>query len=84
MLRKDHGADYILAVGGLTLFGNQPADSKIFYYSSSGKNFPALVPEYKKHYRDLFHSPSIILKKSGRKRLKRICEKYQIRRSILA
>ena len=32
---KDHHADYIL-VGGLTLFGNEKADSKTLYYKFLG------------------------------------------------
>lgn len=79
---KDHGADYIL-VGGLTLFGDQPADSKVLYYKFLERNFPALVPEYKKLYRIFFAPPHAYLKKLEEK-AQRICEKYQIRRSILA
>jgi DNA repair photolyase len=79
---KEHGADYIL-IGGLTLFGDKPADSKTLYYKFLERNFPERVPDYKKLYRIFFAPPQTYLKALEEK-AQRICEKYQIRRSILA
>ena len=78
---KDHGAEYIF-IGGLTLFGKEPADSKLLYYRFLERRFPQLVPEYKKMYRIFFSPPKDYL--SGlNQRAAEICDKYQIRRSIL-
>lgn len=79
---KEHGADYIL-IGGLTLFGDQPADSKTLYYKFLERNYPHLLPEYKKLYRTFFSPPENYLR-TLEERAERICKKYQIRRSILA
>jgi DNA repair photolyase len=58
---KEHGADYIL-IGGLTLFGNKPADSKTLYYKFLERKFPHLIGDYKKLYRIFFSPPQSYLK----------------------
>jgi hypothetical protein len=78
---KDHGADYIL-IGGLTLFGNGPADSKTLYYKFLERTYPHLVPDYKKLYR-IFFSPPKNYQADLEKTAAEICGKYDIRRSIL-
>jgi len=79
---KDHDADYIL-IGGLTLFGNQPADSKVLYYKFLERKFPHLIPDYKRLYRIFFYPPKSYQQELERK-ADAICKKYNIRRSILA
>jgi DNA repair photolyase len=78
---KDHGADYIL-IGGLTLFGSNPADSKILYYKFLERKFPNLVKDYKSLYRIFFSPPKSYLADLEQKAAD-ICNKYQIRRTIL-
>jgi DNA repair photolyase len=78
---RDHGADYIL-IGGLTLFGTQPPDSKVLYYKFLERKFPELVKEYKKLYRIFFMPPKSYLKELDEK-AEEICDKYGIRRTIL-
>jgi DNA repair photolyase len=78
---KNHGADYIL-IGGLTLFGSQPADSKILYYRFLERRFPQLLQEYKKLYRVFFSPPQSYLKELDA-RAEEICGKYNLRRTIL-
>ena len=79
---KEYGADYIL-IGGLTLFGDQPADSKILYRKFLERKFPHLIPEYKKLYKIFFAPPASYLDNLS-KRADVLCLKYNIRRSILA
>jgi DNA repair photolyase len=78
---KDYGADYIL-IGGLTLFGDQPADSKILYYKFLERKFPDLVERYESLYRIFFSPPKSYLAALD-KRAEEICDKYQLRRTIL-
>jgi DNA repair photolyase len=79
---KEHGADYIL-IGGLTLFGNLPADSKTLYYKFLERTFPTLTPQYKKLYRIFFAPPKSYLEDLDG-RAQEICSRYQLRRTILA
>jgi DNA repair photolyase len=78
---KDYGADYIL-IGGLTLFGDQPPDSKILYYKFLERKFPDLVKRYKSLYRIFFSPPKSYLAELDQ-RAEEICDKYQLRRTIL-
>jgi DNA repair photolyase len=80
-LAKDYGADYIL-IGGLTLFGDQPPDSKILYYKFLERKFPDLVKRYKSLYRIFFSPPKSYLAELDQ-RAEEICDKYQLRRVIL-
>jgi DNA repair photolyase len=78
---KDHGADYIL-IGGLTLFGDKPADSKTLYYKFLERKFPHLIRDYKSLYRIFFSPPKHYLAELE-VRAEEICNKYQLRRTIL-
>jgi len=78
---RRHGADYIL-VGGLTLFGKNPADSKAIYYEFLKRYDPSLIPEYEKMYRVNFF-PSKRYQQELRQKAERICAKYKIRTTIL-
>ncbi len=78
---KDYGADLIF-VGGLTLFGKEPADCKTLYYKFLEKHYPELVPKYKSLYR-IFFAPSKEYQKELEKRSKRLCEKYGIKNRII-
>lgn len=78
---KAHGADY-MHIGGLTLFGNQPADSKELYYKFLERKFPGLVPEYRKLYRIFFAPPKKYFDELERK-ADVLCRKHNMRRTIL-
>lgn len=78
---KEHEADYILA-GGLTLFGNNAADSKTLYYRFLEKYNPSLIAAYDKLYGNYFYTPrqyQLDLKE----RADTLCRKYNIRNSII-
>lgn len=78
---KQFGADYIF-IGGLTLFGDQPADSRTLYYKFLERRFPHLRKDYKKLYR-IFFAPSKTYLADLERKASAICNKYTIRRSIL-
>lgn len=78
---KDHGADYIL-IGGLTLFGESPADSKVLYRKFLERKFPHLISEYKKLYR-IFPYPTKDYIDKLNERADRLCAFNGIRRSII-
>jgi DNA repair photolyase len=79
---KDHGADYIL-VGGLTLFGKDPADSKTLYYEFLKRFDPFLIPAYQKMYGINFFPPKEY-QEELKQRAERICAKYDLKTAILA
>jgi len=78
---KQAGADYIL-FGGLTLFGNEPADSKTLYFQFLKRYYPSLVDKYQQMYRNNFFPPKYYLEELSKK-TKKLCAKHQIRTSIL-
>jgi DNA repair photolyase len=78
---KDHGADYIL-IGGLTLFGENPADSKVLYHKFLERKFPQLITEYKKLYRIFPYPPQDYIGQLNA-RADRLCEKVGLQRGIL-
>jgi len=78
---SSQGADYIL-VGGLTLFGKNPADSKTLYYEFLERYDPSLIPKYEKMYGINFF-PSKGYQEELKQRAERICAKYNIRTAIL-
>jgi DNA repair photolyase len=78
---RGHGADYIL-VGGLTLFGKGPADSKTLHYEFLKRYDPSLIPKYEKMYGSNFFPPKKYQEELKLK-AERICAKYNIRTAIL-
>ena len=78
---KQAGADYIL-VGGLTLFGNQPSDSKTLYFNFLKRYDPSLVAKYDRLYGINFFPPKSYLNEL-REKTKRLCSKHNIRNTIL-
>jgi DNA repair photolyase len=78
---SSHGADYIL-VGGLTLFGKNPTDSKTLYYKFLERYDPALIRKYEKMYGINFF-PSKAYQEELKQRTEMICAKYNIRTAIL-
>jgi DNA repair photolyase len=78
---SNHEADYIL-VGGLTLFGKNPADSKTLYYEFLKRYDHSLIPEYEKMYGMNFF-PSKEYQMQLKQRAERICAKYHLRTTIL-
>lgn len=78
---KNHGADFVF-VGGLTLFGTGPTDSKTLYYKFLEEHYPELVPKYKSLYR-IFFAPSKDYQKQLDEKSKLLCEKYGIKKGII-
>jgi DNA repair photolyase len=78
---KEYEADYIL-VGGLTLFGNGPADSKTLFYRFLDRYNAALLPEYQQLYGDNFYV-SFQYQNALKEMAGRLCKKYDIRNSII-
>ena len=76
-----HGADYIL-VGGLTLFGNDPADSKTLYYEFLKRYDSSLIPKYDKLYGTNFFAPKAY-REQLKQKAQKICAHYNIRTTIL-
>jgi DNA repair photolyase len=76
-----YNADYILT-GGLTLFGNGPADSKTLYYRFLSHHYPQLVQQYRSLYQ-IYPFPPKQYHEALRQRVMPLCEKYKIRNSIL-
>ena len=77
----NHGADYIL-VGGLTLFGKGPADSKTLYYEFLKRYDRSLIPKYEKMYGVNFFPPKEY-REELKQKAERICAKYNLRTAIL-
>jgi DNA repair photolyase len=77
---RDVGADYVL-IGGLTLFGNSPSDSRTLYHQFLGRAYPQLMPPYKKLYR-IFNMPPKDYLKLLDERADRLCSKHGMRRGI--
>lgn len=78
---KNAGADYIL-IGGLTLFGTGPTDSKTLYFKFLERSYPGLIPKYRELYRYGFSTQGDYQLKL-KQRADKICEKYQIRNRII-
>ena len=79
---KEFGADYIL-VGGLTLFGQQPADSKTLYFNFLKRYDPMLIPKYEALYGvNAFPTKQYLAKLNST--AKELCAKFEIRPSILS
>lgn len=78
---KEFHADYIL-VGGLTLFGDGPSDSKTLYYKFIERHYPHVISDYKKLYR-IFPMPSKHYIAELDKRVDKICQEYGVKRGIL-
>jgi DNA repair photolyase len=78
---KQAGAAYIL-IGGLTLFGNQPTDSKTLYFNFLKRYDPSLIPQHEKLYGINFFPPKWYLQQL-KERAGKLCRKHNIRNSIL-
>lgn len=77
----NHQADFIL-VGGLTLFGDGPADSKTLYFKFLERKFPHLITQYRQLYGNNFY-PSRRYQDELQEKANRLCTKYGISNSIL-
>jgi len=78
---KEYGADYILT-GGLTLFGNDVADSKTLYYKFLERYDASLIAKYDNLCKGLFYPPRQY-QNDLKTRTEKICTKYNLRTSIL-
>lgn len=78
---KQYGSDYIL-IGGLTLFGNDTADSKTLFYKFLKRYNTSLLPKYQQLYESNFYPP-FSYQDQLKEKSTRICKKYNIRNSIL-
>jgi len=81
-LSKEFGADFVF-VGGLTLFGKGPFDSKTLYYKFLEKYFPSLIPAYKRLYR-IFPMPNRDYQKRIDNIAREFADKYKIRYKLSA
>jgi DNA repair photolyase len=79
---QENGADYIL-IGGLTLFGNNPSDSKTLYFKFLERNFPEHVKSCQDLYGNFFYPPKWYLDRLN-KLANELCSKYGIRQSIIS
>lgn len=77
---SQHSADFIL-VGGLTLFGEGPADSKTLYFKFLERHYPQLVQEYHQLYGNNFYPPRKY-QNELQVQVNRLCAKYRISSSI--
>jgi DNA repair photolyase len=80
-MAKEYEADYILA-GGLTLFGNAPADSKTLFYKFLERYDASFLPKYQQLYGSSSYVP-FRYQNELKKRATRLCRKYEIKDSIL-
>ncbi len=78
---KEYGADYIL-VGGLTLMGEGPADSKTLFYKFLQRYDASLLPKYQQLFGANYYQPFSYQNELKRK-AQRLCKKYLIRNQIL-
>ena len=78
---KQRGADFIF-IGGLTLFGNGPADSKTLFYKFLERKFPHLISNYHQLYGDRYFPPRWY-QDQLQKLTDELCNKYEIRNTIL-
>lgn len=78
---SEHGADYILA-GGLTLFGNEAADSRTLFYNFLKRYDARLIPRYEKLYGRNFFPPTQY-QLDLKSRVAGIAAKHAIRTTIL-
>lgn len=79
---KEYEADYIL-VGGLTLFGEQAADSKTLFYKFLERYDASLLQKYDHLYGRNFYAPYYYQNKL-KERAARLCAKHSVQNSILA
>lgn len=75
-------ADYLLPAT-ITLFGDQPSDSKTLIFRAVKKHYPELVGRYEKLFQDNTELPKYYRDAFHRK-MKELAETYQIRDRILA
>ncbi len=80
-LAKEHGADYVL-LGGLTLFGDSPGNSKADYYEALERHFPHLLSDYRKLFGHGFHPP-IEYQGELNRRARDACRRHMIRYGIM-
>src|SRR3990170_2576149 len=79
---REYGADFIL-IGGLTLFGKGPSDSRTLFYRFLERYRPDLVVRYKSLYR-IFPMPPKEHQAQLESRATSLAVKHGIRRSIAA
>ncbi|MFI5134565.1 MAG: radical SAM protein [Chitinophagales bacterium] len=79
---KTHQADFVLT-GGLTLFGDGPADSKTLYFKFLERKFPHLISNYHQLYQNKFYPP-FWYQEELEQRASFLCGKYGIRNKIPA
>ncbi|KAF5042795.1 hypothetical protein DSECCO2_508930 [anaerobic digester metagenome] len=78
---KEYGASYVM-FAGLTLFGDGPGDCRTLYYNFLEENFPELVSEYEKLFRNDSY-PSNNYQRDLSKRSGKISAEYDIKTRIL-
>ena len=81
VLAKNYGADSILTAG-LTLFGDEPKDSKTAYYKVIETKFPEILEKTKRLFGNKFY-PTSKYQKDLAERADKICKKYEIKNRII-
>ncbi len=77
VLAKNYGADSIIT-GGLTLFGDGPADCKTLYYKTIKKHFPEILEKTKMLF-GKNHYPNPKYQRKLAQRTNKICNEYEIK-----
>jgi DNA repair photolyase len=78
---KKHNSDYLLAAG-LTLFGNDKADSKTLYFKFIERYKAPLLKQYQELY-EIYPYKHFFYQKQLSERIHRLCRQYEISNSIL-
>ncbi len=78
---KQYDADFLLA-GGLTLFGENPGDSKPLYYRFLQQNYPELSRKYEAMFGNNHYQPWRYHEELKNK-VSQLCNKYGVKTSIL-
>lgn len=74
---KEYGAQFVF-VGGLTLFGKNPSDSKTLYFRFLERHYPDLLPKYSSMYKD-FYAPPRSYEATLESTARTLCKRHGIR-----
>jgi DNA repair photolyase len=78
---KQYGADFLLA-GGLTLFGNEPADSKSLYYRFLQRSYPELLEKYQSLFKENYYQPWQY-QNELKEKVSKLCKRLGMKTSIV-
>jgi len=78
---SQHKANYVM-VGGLTLFGESAADSKVLYFKFLERHYPDLLPRYHEIYGN-YNAPSWSYQNDLTRRASAVCQRYGMKQRII-